>query len=153
MRAFFRDELSRGVSSSGTDEPIDANVLERNGVHYRALPMDAYQPHLDELMQKRGYVTQDIIALAPDTPNLDVALKKFDPEHLHEDDEVRFVLEGEGVFDIRSLDERWMRVIVEPGDLIVVPKGKHHRFELTERKTIRCVRLFKDPAGWTPVYR
>lgn len=143
MRAFFRE----------TNEPIDANVLERNGVLYRRLPMDAYQPQLDELTKKRGYITQDEVALKPETPNLDVVLKKFDPEHHHDDDEVRFVLEGEGVFDIRASDERWMRVIVEPGDLIVVPKGKHHRFELTESKTIRCVRLFKDPAGWAAIYR
>jgi 1,2-dihydroxy-3-keto-5-methylthiopentene dioxygenase len=145
MRAHFRD----------TNEPIDAHVLEANGVLYRQLPMDAaaYQPHLDELTHKRGYVTQDLIQLRPDTPNLDAALAKFDPEHRHDDDEVRFVLEGEGVFDIRSNDERWMRVVVEPGDLLVVPRGKHHRFELTPMRTIKCVRLFKDPAGWTALYR
>jgi 1,2-dihydroxy-3-keto-5-methylthiopentene dioxygenase len=145
MRAHFRD----------TNEPLDAHVLEANGVLYRKLPMDAaaYQPHLDELTHKRGYITQDLIQLKPDTPNLDAALAKFDPEHRHDDDEVRFVLEGEGVFDIRSNDERWMRVVVEPGDLLVVPQGKHHRFELTAMRTIKCVRLFKDPAGWTAIYR
>jgi 1,2-dihydroxy-3-keto-5-methylthiopentene dioxygenase len=145
MRAFFRDDNSN----------IDGNVLEANGVIYRRLPMEAsgYQPHLDELTKRRGYITQDEVALKPDMPNLDVVLAKFDPEHRHDDDEVRFVLEGEGVFDIRSNDERWMRVVVEPGDLLVVPKGKNHRFELTEKKHIRCVRLFKDPAGWTAIYR
>ena len=143
MRAFFRE----------SQQPIDADVLAQNGVLYRRLPMDAYQPHLTELTSERGYLAQDEIALRPDSPNLEGALKKFDGEHHHDDDEVRFVLEGEGIFDIRALDERWMRVIVQPGDLLVVPKGKHHRFELTETKTIRCVRLFKDPAGWTAIYR
>lgn len=148
MRAFFRDDASA----------IDGNVLEAHGVLYRRLPMDAYQPHLDELTKKRGYVAQDIVQLSPQTPDLDAVLAKFDPEHRHDDDEVRFVLEGEGVFDIRTVpdakgDERWMRVIVEPGDLLVVPKGKHHRFELTETRTIKCVRLFKDPAGWAAIYR
>ncbi|HEY4223939.1 MAG TPA: cupin domain-containing protein [Myxococcota bacterium] len=146
MRAFFRES---------PNEKIDGNVLEANGVFYRQLPMekDQYQPHLDDLTKKRGYITQDEVKLWPDMPNLEVALKKFDPEHHHEEDEVRFVLDGEGVFDIRSNDERWMRVIVEKGDLIVVPKGKHHRFELTEQTQIHCVRLFKDPAGWVAVYR
>lgn len=150
MRAHFRDN----------QEPIDANVLEANGVIYRKLSLDAgaYQSELDELTKRRGYVTQDIVQLAPDTPNLDVVLKKFDPEHRHDDDEVRFVLEGEGVFDIRTNpdaqgSERWMRVVVEPGDLLVVPKGKHHRFELTDKRAIKCVRLFKDPAGWAAIYR
>jgi 1,2-dihydroxy-3-keto-5-methylthiopentene dioxygenase len=145
MRAFFRDDQS----------PIDVHVLEKNGMFYRRLSLDPaeYQPVLDELRTKRGYITQDEVAMRPDTPNLEAALKKFDGEHHHTEDEVRFVLEGEGVFDIRSSDERWMRVIVEAGDLIVVPKGKHHRFELTEKKTIRCARLFQDPAGWVAVYR
>ena len=136
-------------------ETIDGNGLEANGVIYRQLPLEgaAAQATLDELRERRGYATQDEVQLSPATPNLDAICAKFADEHLHEDDEVRFVLEGEGVFEIRSNDDRWMRVLVEPGDLLVVPKGKYHRFALTERKQIRCVRLFKDPAGWVPVYR
>ena len=145
MRAFFRDN----------NAAIDSNGLEAHGVVYKKLPLDkaGYQPHLDELTKRRGYITQDEVKLAPDTPNLEVVLKKFDPEHHHDDDEVRFLLSGEGIFDIRSNDDRWMRVVVEPGDLLVVPKGKHHRFELTEKRAIHCVRLFKDSAGWAAIYR
>lgn len=129
--------------------------LEKNGVFFRHLGTDAatYQPVLDELSQKRGYGTQDQVKLNKETPNLEVALKKFDGEHLHTDDEVRFVLDGEAVFDIRSNDEQWMRIVVEAGDLIVVPKGKHHRFELSPLCKVHCIRLFKDQAGWVPVYR
>ena len=58
-----------------------------------------------------------------------------------------------GIFDIRAADGRWMRVAVEAGDLIVVPADLYHRFFLTERQQIRCVRLFKDAAGWVPEYR
>src|SRR5690242_6694728 len=128
---------------------IDAKVLEANGVIYRQLPLanGAYQPALDELRTRRGYVTQDEIGLTPETPNLAAICAKFADEHHHDDDEVRFVLEGEGIFDIRSNDDRWMRIVVEPGDLLVVPKGKHHRFLLTESNRIRCARLFKDSAG------
>jgi 1,2-dihydroxy-3-keto-5-methylthiopentene dioxygenase len=134
---------------------IDAHGLEANGIVYRRLALEGggFQPALDELRQRRGYVTQDEVALSSQTPNFDAVCAKFADEHLHEDDEVRFVLEGEGVFEIRSNDDRWMRVVVEPGDLIVVPKGKYHRFTLTEQQRIRCVRLFKDAAGWVPVYR
>ena len=72
---------------------------------------------------------------SPSTPNLDAICAKFVDEHFHDDDEVRFVLEGEGIFDIRSRDDRWMRVVGRAGDLIVVPKDRHHRFMLTEQKT------------------
>ena len=134
---------------------IDVETLQGQGIYYERLPLRAedYQPHLDTLRQDRGYGTQDEIRLTPTTENLEAICKKFDDEHLHEEDEVRFVLAGEGIFDIRSDDERWMRVLVEAGDLIVVPKNKYHRFELTSSKAIHCVRLFQDPAGWVPHYR
>jgi 1,2-dihydroxy-3-keto-5-methylthiopentene dioxygenase len=136
---------------TGTDAP--ASELERVGVLSERLPLGDYQGALDRLKAARGYVAQDEVELRPHTPNLDGICAKFKDEHLHRDDEVRFVLEGEGIFDIRGADERWLRLEVEPGDLIVVPADLHHRFFLTDRKEIRCVRLFKDAAGWVPEYR
>ncbi|MFK7986726.1 MAG: cupin domain-containing protein [Sandaracinaceae bacterium] len=138
-----------------TEQPIEAETLVREGVTYEALSTDAnaYQPSLDALKARGGYVEQDEVALRPEMPNLAVVCAKFDREHRHEEDEVRFVLEGEGVFDIRSRDDRWMRVTVSAGDLIVVPKDRHHRFMLTETRSIRCVRLFQDQSGWVPHYR
>jgi len=136
-----------------TGEAIDGATLDAEGIHYQDLTLGAHQGPLAELMEANGYVTQDEVALRPDTPKLDEICAKFVDEHLHTEDEVRFVLEGEGVFDIRSRDDRWMQVKVEPGDLIVVPKDRHHRFYLTDQKTIRCARLFQDPSGWVPHYR
>lgn len=138
-----------------TGEAIAEPTLAAEGVFYERLPTDAagYQPSLDRLKERAGYIEQDEVALLPDTPDLDGICAKFDREHLHDEDEVRFVLEGAGIFDIRSADDRWMRVEVHAGDLIVVPKARHHRFELTEQRHIRCVRLFQDRAGWVPRYR
>ena len=138
------------------EAPVDAATLAAEGVLYEALDAsapEAYQGPIDALKAEQGYVHQDEVSLAPDTPSLDAICAKFVDEHLHTEDEVRFVLEGEGVFDIRSRDDRWMRVTVVKGDLIVVPKDRYHRFFLTDQKRIRCVRLFQDPSGWTPVYR
>lgn len=137
------------------DGAISAQQLNAEGVYYAPLSTQPaeYQPPVDELKAKRGYIEQDVIELKPDTPNLEAICAKFVDEHYHDDDEVRFVLEGEGIFDIRSRDDRWMRVFVERGDLIVVPKDRHHRFLLTEKKAIRCVRLFRDTSGWVPHYR
>lgn len=145
MKAYF---LENGSS-------ISADELNDEGVFYRALSLEEadYQPVMDELKCEGGYIEQDVVALTPEMENFEEICAKFDGEHLHSEDEVRFVLEGAGVFDIRTRDDRWMRVVVEAGDLIVVPKGRHHRFELTDEKTIRCVRLFQDSAGWVPEYR
>lgn len=143
------------VTYRTTGAVADPALLEDEGIHHRFLGLDraVFQPVLDDLKGRRGYITQDEVRLSPSTPNLDVVMKKFDDEHIHDDDEVRFVLDGAGVFDIRTNDDRWLRVVVEPGDLLVVPAGRHHRFELTSASNIHCVRLFKDPAGWVPRYR
>jgi 1,2-dihydroxy-3-keto-5-methylthiopentene dioxygenase len=134
---------------------ISASTLADNDVFYKHIDTDPvqYRAPVDEVKRTRGYIEEDIIELSPSTPNLDAICAKFLPEHHHDDDEVRFVLEGEGIFDIRSKGDRYMRVFVEKGDLIVVPKDRHHRFMLTEKKAIRCVRLFKDTSGWVPHYR
>lgn len=134
---------------------IGSKELADQGIPNQSLNADpqSYQPGLDRLKSDRGYVTQDMVAMKPDMPNFDALCAKFVGEHLHTDDEVRFVLAGAGVFEVRSLDDRWMRIEVSKGDLIVVPANRYHRFTLTQEKTIQCVRLFKDSAGWAPIYR
>jgi 1,2-dihydroxy-3-keto-5-methylthiopentene dioxygenase len=136
-------------------QALSTDELLANDVYYAKLDTDPaqFQAPIDRLKAERGYIEQDEVKLSPATPNLDAICAKFVDEHFHDDDEVRFVLEGEGIFDIRSRDDHWMRVVVERGDLIVVPANRHHRFLLTETKNIHCVRLFKDTTGWTPHYR
>jgi 1,2-dihydroxy-3-keto-5-methylthiopentene dioxygenase len=134
-------------------QTLDADALRAEGIGYEPLEVGAHEAALDALKTRGGYVHQDEVALSPETPGLEAICAKFVDEHLHTEDEVRFVLEGAGVFDIRSEGDRWMRVTVERGDLLVVPKDRHHRFFLTDAKHIRCVRLFQDPSGWAPQYR
>lgn len=138
-----------------TDTSINAATLDAEGIVYaRHDTTEAgYRAPIEELKQRNGYIEEDIVALNSDTPNLEALCEKFLVEHMHDEDEVRFVLEGDGVFDIRSLEDRYMRVTVEQGDLIVVPAKRYHRFMLTDRREIRCVRLFKDKAGWVPHFR
>jgi 1,2-dihydroxy-3-keto-5-methylthiopentene dioxygenase len=134
---------------------IGLDLLSSNGIYYAQLDTNpaTYREPVDAVKAERGYIEEDEVSLSPATPNLEVICAKFVDEHTHDDDEVRFVLEGEGIFDIRSHDDRWMRVFVERGDLIVVPANRNHRFMLTEKKHIHCVRLFKDSSGWVPHYR
>jgi 1,2-dihydroxy-3-keto-5-methylthiopentene dioxygenase len=134
---------------------ISEEELGAGGVYCARMEVSpaAHRGALERLKSERGYLEEDIVELRPGTPNLDAICAKFVDEHLHDDDEVRFVLEGEGIFDIRSTEDEWMRVTVGQGDLIVVPRARHHRFFLTESRTIRCIRLFKDRAGWVPHYR
>lgn len=114
--------------------------------------LGAYADDVNRLKKERGYVTEDVIALDPNTPNLDVLLAKFRDEHHHTDDEVRFVVDGEGVFEINVTENERLKFTAQPGDLIVVPAWRRHLFYLTDARTIRCIRLFKDKSGWEANY-
>jgi 1,2-dihydroxy-3-keto-5-methylthiopentene dioxygenase len=117
----------------------------------RQIILDLYAPAISDLKSRRGYLTQDIVVLSSATPNLDTILEKFRREHHHTDDEVRFVVDGSGVFTIRRNDLIF-DVTVKSGDLLVVPAYTRHWFDLTLERKIKCIRIFKDPAGWVAVY-
>ncbi|PYQ44335.1 MAG: acireductone dioxygenase [Acidobacteria bacterium] len=112
----------------------------------------AYATEIDRLKRAGGYVTADVIDVSPQTPNLDTMLAKFRREHWHDEDEVRFILRGRGVFHIHPRDAPVMAIEVVPGDLIRVPRGTHHWFDLCSERDIRAIRLFQDTSGWTPRY-
>ena len=112
----------------------------------------AYRQMIDELKAKGGYVTADVIDVFPDTPGLDAMLNRFNSEHWHDEDEVRFIVEGRGVFHVHPPGEPVFAVEVGPGDLIRVPRGTHLWFDLCNDRRSRAIRLFQDPSGWTPHY-
>lgn len=114
--------------------------------------LGAYSSEIDRLKEQGGFVTADVISVDPTTPNVDAMCAKFAVEHTHSEDEVRFTVRGQGVFHINPENGPVFGVTVESGDLINVPKGTRHWFNLCEDKTIRCIRLFEDPSGWTPHY-
>jgi 1,2-dihydroxy-3-keto-5-methylthiopentene dioxygenase len=79
-------------------------------------------------------------------------LAKFSREHWHDEDEVRFIVKGRGIFHIHPRGGKVHAIEVEAGDLIRVPRGTWHWFDLCESREIRAIRLFQDAAGWTPNY-
>ena len=114
--------------------------------------LKAYGHEIDLLKQQGGYVTADVIDLHPHTPNLEGMLARFQKEHFHDEDEVRFIVEGRGVFHLRPRSGSVVALEVEAGDLARVPTGTWHWFDLCPDRRIRAIRLFQDPAGWTPHY-
>jgi 1,2-dihydroxy-3-keto-5-methylthiopentene dioxygenase len=112
----------------------------------------AYAAEIERLKARGGYVTADVIDVRPETPNLEAMLAKFRREHWHDEDEVRFILEGSGIFFIHPREADVFAIEVGPGDLIRVPRGTWHWFDLCAERRIRAIRLFQDPAGWTPRY-
>lgn len=114
--------------------------------------LSAYKPEIDRLKERGGYVTADIINVNASTPGLDAMLDRFNKEHTHSEDEVRFVVKGRGIFHIHPVHGSVFSIEMEAGDLINVPAGTKHWFNLCSDKTIQTIRLFEDTAGWTPHY-
>ena len=114
--------------------------------------LDAYSREIDALKERGGYVTADVIDVSPTTPGLDAMLAKFNREHWHDEDEVRFIIAGHGLFHIHTTSGAVLGIEVEAGDLIRVPRGTLHWFNLCTDRRIRAIRLFQDTAGWTPHY-
>jgi 1,2-dihydroxy-3-keto-5-methylthiopentene dioxygenase len=112
----------------------------------------AYAREIAALKARGGYVTADVIDVTSETPQLDVMLAKFSREHWHDEDEVRFIIEGRGLFHVHPPDGPVFAIEVGAGDLIRVPRGTHHWFDLCGERRIRAIRLFQDVSGWTPHY-
>lgn len=112
----------------------------------------AYAPEIEKLKAQGGYVTADVIDIKPETQNLETMLQKFRPEHWHDEDEVRFIVKGHGRFHIAPKDGDVAAITMEAGDLIRVPRGTYHWFDLCDDRTVRAIRLFQDTTGWTPHY-
>jgi 1,2-dihydroxy-3-keto-5-methylthiopentene dioxygenase len=144
-----------------TEDPAGiAGELAAIGVRFeqwplRALPVDADQlavlaafaPEIERLRAENGYVSVDVIRMTPDHPERDALRTKFLSEHRHSEDEVRFFVEGEGLFTLRS-DNGVHALLCEAGDLISVPAGMRHWFDMGPSPRFTAIRLFVDPAGW-----
>lgn len=148
-------------------EDAVASFLMPYGIRYERWPLEdrcdpdassedilaAYQPEIDRLKVEGGFVTADVINVTPDTPHLEEMINKFNKEHTHLEDEVRFIVKGRGLFHIHPQDGNDVFSIeMIAGDWISVPAGTKHWFDFCNERTIRAIRLFQDKSGWTPHY-
>jgi 1,2-dihydroxy-3-keto-5-methylthiopentene dioxygenase len=140
------------LAARGIEYERMAEVPDASAVSTSDAVLATFKAKIDELKARGGYVTADVIDVKAETPNLDVMLKKFSSEHWHDEDEVRLIVEGRGLFHIHPSDGPVFALEVGPGDLIRVPKGTHHWFDLCGERRIRAIRLFQDVSGWTPHY-
>ncbi|KAF9869357.1 ARD/ARD' family protein [Colletotrichum karsti] len=153
MKAYWYDNLDgdqRLAHDSGKEVTVDQ--LEKLGVYYHQIPnLDG----VNKLASKRGYKNRDEIIVSPETMGdvYEEKVKSFFHEHLHEDEEIRYVRDGHGYFDVRSAGDEWVRICVEKDDLIILPAGIYHRFTTDESNYIKAMRLFKEEPKWTPLNR
>lgn len=113
--------------------------------------IEAYREAVDNLMQEYDFRSVDVISLRPDHPDREALRGKFLDEHTHSDFEVRFFVDGRGLFYIHD-DNHVYAVLCQQGDLISVPAGTRHWFDMGRRPSFKCIRLFTTPEGWVADY-
>jgi 1,2-dihydroxy-3-keto-5-methylthiopentene dioxygenase len=109
--------------------------------------LEAYQDPVERLKKERGFKTADVLSMVPDHPDKAALRNKFLNEHTHSEDEVRFFVEGQGLFTIHKAG-RVFNVLCEKGDLIGVPDGTPHWFDMGPQPRFTAIRLFTNTEGW-----
>jgi len=153
MRAYWFDNLpgdQREPHDSGKDVSLDE--LKTLGILYYRFDDVA---DVDRLAADRSYKNRDVITVSPEKMGdvYEEKVKSFFNEHLHEDEEIRYIRDGNGYFDVRNANDQWVRIQLEKDDLIIMPAGIFHRFTTDEKNHIVAMRLFKEDPKWTPLNR
>ncbi len=120
--------------------------------------MEAYRADIDRLVAERGFKSVDVVSIAPDNPKREELRAKFLDEHFHKEDEVRFFVAGSGLFNLHVGDKVYEVECVQD-DLIAVPDGATHWFDMGPEPHFVAIRFFTEPDGWvghftgTPIAR
>jgi len=161
----FDDAQPQAPISVHTDHADIARELAQKGVRFERWEANqpiapgasqdeviaAYRADIDRLMVAEGYQAVDVISLKPDHPDRATLRQKFLSEHTHSEDEVRFFVAGAGQFTLH-LGDKVYDVLCEQGDLIGVPDGTRHWFDMSEAPYFVAIRLFTNKEGWVAQY-
>jgi 1,2-dihydroxy-3-keto-5-methylthiopentene dioxygenase len=133
MKAYWFDNLpgdQRLPHDSG--RTVDPNYLRNLGILHYHYPSVS---DVDAIATQRSYKNRDEITISPSTMGdvYEEKVKNFFHEHLHEDEEIRYILDGGGYFDVRSEGDDWVRIKLEKFDLMIMPAGIYHRFTTDEQ--------------------
>ena len=160
LRIYDQHEPARALATH-SDHAAIADALGKVGVRFERWQanqpiapgasqdevIDAYHDDIERLKREHGYQSVDVISLTADNPQKDALRQKFLSEHTHSEDEVRFFVAGQGQFTLH-IGERIYDVLCEQGDLIAVPDGTPHWFDMGPNPHFVAIRLFTNRDGW-----
>ncbi len=165
----FQESDPRSCVWESDEQSAIAKVLAEVGIRFEQWPtheslqagssadevLSAYSAQIKQLCDDEGYQTVDVISLNATNPeiaaNVPQLREKFLSEHTHSEDEVRFFVAGQGLFSLH-LHEKVFEVLCQRGDLISVPAGTEHWFDMGARPNFAAIRFFNNPEGWVANY-
>ncbi len=155
----YREDDPTALLLTTEDGDVIAITLREIGVRFERWPtrvcggdvLEAYAPEITTLKAQGGYQTVDVVSVTPNHPDRAVMRTKFLSEHTHAENEVRFFVEGEGLFTLHH-DGRVFDVLCTEGDLMSVPAGMRHWFDMGAAPRFTAIRLFVNPDGWVAAF-
>lgn len=164
-RLSIHPDTDAGFTVLSTQDPGQiAEALHARGIRFERPELPAGLPQGDApatraacqgLVEREcarwGYTVVDAVSVTPDTDNLPALRGKFLSEHTHAEDEARLMTEGAGTFYLRHQGEVLI-VELHAGDLISVPTGMRHWFDMGERPRFTALRFFTRPDGWVGAF-
>jgi 1,2-dihydroxy-3-keto-5-methylthiopentene dioxygenase len=169
LLVYPESQPDRLLSSTGDGAEI-ARQLARHGIRFERwtctpLPdtatseqvLAAYAAEVERVVSEGGYRHVDVARLRPDPSDpgwpdkARAARAKFLEEHRHAEDEVRFFVEGSGLFVLR-LDGEVLQILCERGDLLSVPAGTRHWFDMGTEPSFCAIRFFGTTEGWVATF-
>ncbi|KJE92107.1 hypothetical protein CAOG_03129 [Capsaspora owczarzaki ATCC 30864] len=158
MHAWLIDEAAlaeqgrKSLAQQTPNVPVSGEALVELGVLHWHFDPATEMSKVDALRKERSYSSGDEVNITPAGIPKEKH-EQFFQEHLHDDEEIRYMLEGSGFFDVRDRQDRWVRIHLTRGDLIILPAGIYHRFTLDVSDFVHVMRLFKDEPVWTAISR
>ena len=160
LQVIAEDDAATALLDTTDAAEIEA-TLQEAGVRFERWPLkpvttdsDVLTVYADEvarLTADGGYQSIDVARIAPDHPDRATLREKFLSEHTHGEDEVRFFIDGEGLFTLHH-DGRVFNMLCCAGDLISVPAGMRHWFDMGAAPRFTAIRLFVNPDGWVAAF-
>ncbi|HAF00834.1 MAG TPA: cupin [Methylophilaceae bacterium] len=144
---YSHDAISAQLEKiGGMFESWQANIVLAEDANQDSI-LQAYATQVTRLKEKYNFQSADVISVTSDNPQKAQIRAKFLDEHIHSDFEVRFFVEGKGLFYLHP-DEHVYAILCEQGDLISVPAGIKHWFDMGGEPHLKCIRLFTKAEGW-----
>ena len=157
----FADDAPETPEFDSRDGDAIAQALEKIGVTFERWQasqpvvagasqdevLAAYRADIERITAERGFTSVDVISIAPDNPKREELRAKFLDEHFHKEDEVRFFVAGSGLFTLH-VEGKVYEIECVKDDLIAVPDGTTHWFDMGPEPEFVAIRFFQQPDGW-----
>ncbi|WP_142846370.1 acireductone dioxygenase [Telmatospirillum sp. J64-1] len=138
-----------------------ARYLAEAGLRYERLPLPydltaelsvpAILRRMDGFIARQcdlyGYQSADVARVPKGVPNAEILRAKYLEEHTHVEDEARLIIDGAGAFSVH-VDDRVFQLVCERGDMISIPAGIPHWFDMGPDPFFAALRFFSNPDGW-----